>query len=231
MISSSRALQGRRGKAPDSGIPPGKGIEALSVRILPRTAPINVMGLHPLFRQLLRQLCRDRLRAVVTSQMLRRPSVAEDLFQPLGDVLRPTTTIRPSRVLATLGAHARTRASSARLRPTCSLRRTLFVLYFVGNRGTTAVGGLRGTKPTDRGGRSGACSRGGSSLGTAPGTPSRVACLTEGLVCLVAFPLRVVLNVGAGWFSGSRTFVLPIILGAAAAALVASPVTRTVFAR
>lgn len=58
-----------------------------------------------------------------------------------------------------------------------------------------------------------------------------VACLTEGLICLVGFPLHVALNAGAGWFSGNWTFVLPIVLGAAAAAPIASWVTRAIVRR
>ena len=58
-----------------------------------------------------------------------------------------------------------------------------------------------------------------------------VACLTEGLICMVGFPLYMVLNDGAAWFTANWAFVLPIVLGAALAAPIASWMTRTIVRR
>jgi len=58
-----------------------------------------------------------------------------------------------------------------------------------------------------------------------------IACLTEGLICLVGFPLYLLANEGAGWFAAHAAFFLPVVLGAAVAAPLASWVTRILVKR
>jgi len=53
-----------------------------------------------------------------------------------------------------------------------------------------------------------------------------VACLTEGLICTVGFPLYLVMNDGAGWLTAHWGFYVPILAGAVIAAPMASWTTR-----
>ena len=55
-----------------------------------------------------------------------------------------------------------------------------------------------------------------------------VACLTEGLVCAVGFPLHVALNSGSDWFAANWPTVVPVVVGAAVAAPLASWITRAI---
>jgi len=58
-----------------------------------------------------------------------------------------------------------------------------------------------------------------------------IACLTEGLVCAVGFPLHVVLNDGGSWFAGNWSTIIPVVIGAAVAAPIASWITRAIVRR
>ena len=58
-----------------------------------------------------------------------------------------------------------------------------------------------------------------------------VACFTEGLICLVGFPLYIGLNDGGAWFASHWRVFLPIVLGASLAAPLASWATRSLVRR
>ena len=58
-----------------------------------------------------------------------------------------------------------------------------------------------------------------------------VACLSEGLVCAVGFPLYLLMNGGVGWLSAHWQFYVPILAGAAVAAPIASWTTKVAVQR
>src|SRR6516165_3920566 len=86
-------------------------VEAFHEPVLPRTAWVDVNGLDALLRQPALHLPSDKLRAVVTAQVLRRAMLRDRLFQPLQHVLRAQRAVRAqhmtlARVLVQDGQHA-----------------------------------------------------------------------------------------------------------------------------
>jgi len=58
-----------------------------------------------------------------------------------------------------------------------------------------------------------------------------IACLTEGLICALGFPLYLVLNDGGSWLVGNWRFFAPVLVGAVLAAPIASWTTRAIVRR
>jgi uncharacterized membrane protein YfcA len=58
-----------------------------------------------------------------------------------------------------------------------------------------------------------------------------IACLTEGLVCSIGFPLYLAMNDGIAWFSESWMLFVPVLIGAVLAAPIASWTTRVIVRR
>jgi len=58
-----------------------------------------------------------------------------------------------------------------------------------------------------------------------------VACLSEGMICLVGFPLYLLVHGGGEWLTAHWMFYVPVLIGAVAAAPIASWTTRAAVRR
>jgi uncharacterized membrane protein YfcA len=58
-----------------------------------------------------------------------------------------------------------------------------------------------------------------------------IACLTEGLICAIGFPLYLGMNDGTAWFTENWMLFVPVLVGAVLAAPIASWTTRVIVRR